>query len=103
MTAETRVPLVEAIRSLRRELAAAMKESEGEDIRFRLRDVELELQMGVTSKTGAQGGIQFWVVSLGAEGSVSTIRTHTVKLSLQAIGADGEDIRVSSELKQRPD
>ena len=103
MNDDARIPLVEAIRSLRRELATAVKESEGEDLRFRLRDVELELQMGVTTEAGGEGGIQSWVVSLGAKGSTARVATHTVKLSLEAIGSDGSEVLVSSEVEKRPD
>ncbi len=99
---DARIPLVEAIRSLRQQLAMAVKEGEGEELRFRLRDIVLELQMGVTTEAGAEGGVQFWVVSLGAKGSTARMATHTVKLSLEAIGSDGGDVLVSSEVEERP-
>jgi hypothetical protein len=98
--------LASAIRALRAELEEAMRAGEGEQLRFALGAVELELQVSAGSERGGEAGIKFWLVSLGAKGGRSSEATHTVRLSLTPVraGAHGEldrDVLVASELEQR--
>lgn len=92
MAEESLIGLREAIRSLRTELAAAIKEGEGDPLRFRLGPVEVEFTMGVTREKGAEGGVKWWVISLGAKASQETVATQRVKLSLTPVTATGEDV-----------
>ncbi len=84
MSDDVRIPLASAIEALRCELVDAVRSSEGEEIRFALGTVELELQVEVEKKVEGQGGIKFWLVSLGGGGSRSAGATQTIKLSLMA-------------------
>jgi hypothetical protein len=107
VAAEPDIPLAEAIRALRRELVAAVAEGEGEEVRFALGPVELEVELAVTREAGGEAGIAFWLVSIGGKGSRTSARTHTVKLTLTPVRvtAEGEvqkDIVVGSELDRRP-
>ncbi|MGH3701282.1 MAG: trypco2 family protein, partial [Pseudonocardiaceae bacterium] len=47
-----RVELAQVIGQLRQELSAAMREGEGEDLRFELGTVELELTVAVSREAG---------------------------------------------------
>lgn len=100
------IPLASAIRALRTELQAAVRSSEGEELRFALGPVELELQVETASEGEGEAGIKFWLVSVGAKGSRSSGMTHTVRLSLTPVrvGADADedrDVLVTSELEER--
>jgi Trypsin-co-occurring domain 2 len=100
------IPLADGIRALRRELVAAVAEGEGEQVRFALGPVELELQVEMARERGGEGGIKFWVVSLGGKGSRSSGATHTVRLSLTpTLAADADrdvPLIVGSQQVQRP-
>jgi hypothetical protein len=101
------IPLASAIQALRQELIAAVDEGQDQQVRFALGDIELEFQVEIAREGRAKAGIAFWVLSLGAEGSRSTGRTHTVRLSLTPVaasetGAKGPLI-VGSPQAGRPD
>ena len=85
MSDEVRIPLASAIEALRGELVDAVRSSEGEEIRFALGDVELELQVAVEAKVEGQAGIKFWLVSLGGGGTRSSGDTQTIRLTLTAM------------------
>jgi hypothetical protein len=102
---EAQIPLASAIRALRAELVEAVRAGEGEEIRFALGPVELELEVEAGAEGGINGGIKFWLVSIGGKGSRSSSATHRVKLTLTVqlaseTGGDG-DVLVASELEER--
>ncbi len=104
MATELQIPLAEAIRALRGELVAAVREAEGEEVRFALGPVELELQLEVSKEAGGEAGIAFWVVTIAGKGSRTEATTHTVKLTLTPVGPSGEaDLVVRDEVGARPD
>jgi Trypsin-co-occurring domain 2 len=85
MSDDARIPLSSAIGALRRELVEAVRSGEGEELRFALGTVELELQVAAEKKAGVEGGVKFWLLSLGGGGSRSSGDTQTIKLSLTAV------------------
>ena len=96
------VPIALAIQSLRQELSQAIASSENEDLRFKLGTVELELQIEVSSEGSGQAGVQFGVVSLGAEGTHTRGATHTIKLTLEPVTSSGEDVKVAGKVESEP-
>jgi hypothetical protein len=100
--AELRIPLGEAIRALRKEIVAAVREGQDEDLRFGLGPIELELQMAMSREAGAEAGISFWIVTIGGKASTTSAQTHTVRLTLTPIGAGDEGVLVTDEVAQRP-
>ncbi len=66
------VELAQVISQLRQELSAAMREGEGEDLRFELGPVELELTVAVSKEAGPNAKVRFWVVELGADAKVAS-------------------------------
>jgi hypothetical protein len=103
---EVEIPLASAIKALRRELVAAVKEANDQEVRFALGPIELEFQVEVSREAGGEAGVKFWVVSLGAKGSRMSGTTHTVRLSLSPVRASeaGGDVPlvVGSEQVRRP-
>ncbi|MDQ3150272.1 MAG: hypothetical protein M3R63_00605 [Actinomycetota bacterium] len=77
-----RVELAQVISRLRQELSAAMREGEGEDLRFELGPVELELTVAVSREAGPNAKVRFWVVELGADGKVASQATQRITLTL---------------------
>lgn len=107
MPEEVEIPLAGVIRALRRELEEAVTEGEDAAVRFALGEIELELQVAVSSKGGGDAGIKFWVVSLGGRAERGSERTQTLRLKLTPVsGAGGTALTaliVGSEESERPD
>lgn len=103
MAGEVEIPLAEAIRALRSELVKAARQGAGEEVRFALGPIDLELQVEASAEAGLSGGIKFWLVSLGGSGTRRSAATHTVKLSLTPVSASGEDVIIRSGVEGRPD
>ena len=93
--ADTALPLATVIEDLRRELVIAMRKGEGEAVRFRLRPIEIELQVAVERGVEANAGAKFWVLDFGGKASAGDTVTHTIKLSLEPVGTGGGELLVS--------
>ncbi|WP_377272848.1 trypco2 family protein [Peterkaempfera sp. SMS 1(5)a] len=76
------IELASVIMDLRAELDAAISAAEGEALQFELGTIELEATLGVQRTGGTGGKVRFWVVELGADGSLGQTSTHRIKLSL---------------------
>ena len=92
-----RIPLAAAVGELRQQILLAMAQAQGEELRFRLGPVELELQVQLEASDKIEGGVKAWVLSFGASDSQSTAETHRVKLTLEPETAAGGDIRVKRQ------
>jgi hypothetical protein len=101
IAAEIRIPLAEAVRALRRELVEAVRQAEGEEIKFALGPVELELQVEVSSNTEGEAGIAFWLVAIGGRASRTDTATHTIRLNLAPVTVTGP-IEIRSHVEERP-
>ena len=83
--------------ALREEIAKAQLEANtnNEDVRFKVKDIEVELQTAIDWEFGGKGGgkIKFWVFDVNAEGSgkYKNSKTHKIKLSLQPLDANNPD------------
>jgi hypothetical protein len=102
---DIQIPLADAIRALRSELLKAVRAGQGEDIRFALGEVELEMQVEAAREATGEAGIKFWVVSIGGKGSRSSGTTHTVRLTLAPVRTDARqgthDVLVASDVEAR--
>jgi hypothetical protein len=76
------VELAELIGQLRAELTKAMVAGDGADLRFELGPVELELTVAVNKEANPGAKVRFWVVELGAEGSVGSQSAQRIRLTL---------------------
>jgi hypothetical protein len=90
------IPLAGAIQDLRAELLAALSEGAGKDLHFRLKPIELELELAITGSGGGKGGVKFWIVEFCAEAKVERKTTHKLKLVLEPVGKNGGSFEVSA-------
>jgi hypothetical protein len=93
------IPLADAISALRQEIIAAAESGRGKQVRFKVESLELELQVAASKEAGVDGGIRFWVISIGGKTAKTTERTHSVKISLVPRTAEGGDLDLSSNRK----
>ncbi len=87
------VELAEVIGQLRAELTAAMTVGAGEDLRFGLGPVELELTVAVNKEATAGAKVRFWVVEGGADGKLASTTTQKIKLTLDPYRAGQRGVR----------
>ncbi|WP_157574126.1 trypco2 family protein [Nocardia jejuensis] len=83
-----RVPLSTAIEALRQELIQAWGDGYEQALRFKPLEVELTLEVAVTSGGRAHGGIKWWLVDAGGELARESVATQTVRMTLQPVGFD---------------
>ena len=85
----------DAISGLREELSKAMKNSSGEDIRFRVKSLSLELTAEV--EWDAEGSAKAsWFVFEGKAGTKrANITTQKLNLDLEVVSDDGGEFKMS--------
>lgn len=77
------IGLRKVVDQLREELFALTETVSGEDLRFAVESVEVELHVGVAKEGGGSGKVSFWVVEIGGEAKYATEQTQTIKLTLK--------------------
>lgn len=77
------IEVAELIGQLRSELNTATQAGKGEDLRFELGPIELELSVGVEKEAKPGAKVRFWVVELGTDAKLSSTNTQKIKLTLQ--------------------
>lgn len=97
--ADAVIELSEVLRELRSELDRARAAAEGEDLRFDLGPVDLEVTVGLERVGGAGAKIRFWVIELGGDAHASTTSTQRIRLTLtpNLAGQSGASVQVSGE------
>jgi hypothetical protein len=97
------VALADWVAALRKELGRAQSLADGEDVRFAVGPIELELELASSLETGGRGDIKFWVVGVG--GSLKHVggTTQRVRFTLVPEHADGRPVKVSDRLTEKPD
>lgn len=94
--------LSDVVSRLREDLRAAMIEGAGQDIKFKLETVELELKV-VAKRTGeGKAGIKFWVINAEGGGKFEREQTQTIKLKLVPELVSGGTVAISGETVERP-
>jgi hypothetical protein len=74
--------LSELIRELRTELQTAIADGTGQDLRFALGPVELEVTVTAEREGGPSGKVRIWVLEAGAERKKTQGSTQHLKLTL---------------------
>jgi hypothetical protein len=92
------IELADLLASLRSEIGRARLDADGQDVRFGIKSIDLELQVAVEKSAEAKAGVRFWVVSLGGGGSTTSARTHTIKLSLDARTSAGDPVLTGDDV-----
>jgi hypothetical protein len=100
------IGLAEAIGRVRAELAAAQLAGANESLKFRLGEVQLEFAVELARSGEGEAGVKLWVVNVGAKGTVTSGRSHTITVTMtpEKIGADGQwvDAQVGDAVAGRP-
>lgn len=95
--------LAETVQGIRGELAQAMADGDGEQVRFDVGEVELEFTVEVQRNVEAGGGVKVWVVNADGKGAVSSGATHRVRVMLHPVDtATGRAPRVADRLPGLP-
>jgi hypothetical protein len=98
--------LANTIKALRAELTDAMVGGEGNELRFVLGPVTLDVALAITKDAGGKFGVGFGVLSLGAKGGVTNEATNRLKVSLQPmlVAADGitRQVMISDKVAGEP-
>jgi hypothetical protein len=92
--ADSRIPLSDLITELRKELAIAKAQGQGDDIRLQVEEAEIELQVVITREDGVKGGVKFWVVNAELKDNYSDATTQKIKLKLKPIDAVGKPVKI---------
>jgi hypothetical protein len=100
---QSKIPLANAIRALREELAQAVREGQDEEVRFRVGPVDLEFQVEISKEASGKAGVAFWVVSVGGGGGRSSSTANTVKINLQPVDKHGNLVAVGARVQIVPD
>lgn len=87
--ADSRLELATVVGQLRQELWQAARQAEGQEIRFEVETLELELQVVVTREATASAGLKFWVLEAGIGDKEQESRVQRVKLVLKPKGPQG--------------
>lgn len=91
------IPLADAISQLRDDLREAILEGTGQEIVFTPRGIELELAITFETEVKAGGGVKLLTfLNLSAETKASDSSQHKIKLTLDVVDKDGNQIKVSS-------
>ncbi|CCH97826.1 trypco2 family protein [Microcystis aeruginosa] len=92
-----KVGLRETLEALRVELSQSILASEGEQIRFEVGNIELEVQFVVEQSKEGKGGLKFWVVEMGGGVTNKDTITHRIKIPLKPIWKDGKPVLTASD------
>jgi hypothetical protein len=92
-----RAPLSKVLIQLRKDLLDAQKEGEGRDLRFVVRDVEVELQVVATAEAEVGGGVRVWVLSAEGGGKAGETVTQTLRLKLGPVDKDDHPAKIASD------
>ncbi|MFE9476296.1 trypco2 family protein [Streptomyces griseofuscus] len=102
MPQEPWAELGETISAIRAELQGAMEAGREESLKFRTGPVELEFTVEVKKDGGAKAKVFVLPWTVEAHGAASVGRTHRIKLTLQPVDGDDNDLRISADSPQRP-
>jgi hypothetical protein len=95
--------LAEMIEALRVELAVAVDQGDGQSIRFDVGPIELEVEVAATKKTTGKAGVEFWVITAGADRAREDVVTQRIKITLQPKPANSPGpVQVASLATDRP-
>lgn len=100
--ADKKFELPNVLLALRNELEQAQDNAKNENLKFSLEEIEIEVQVAVTSEATAKGGVKFWVYEAEAEGTIGKETVQTVRLKMKPEPSGGGKTYVSDGLNQMP-
>ena len=96
------IGLSDTLRALRAELAASLRAGIDEAIRFRINLIELELSIGFRKDSVNNADIKAWVLSLGVNSEVENHTMQKIKIQMEVIGPDKENLSVVRKPNNNP-
>ncbi|MCX4690777.1 hypothetical protein OG401_41910 [Kitasatospora purpeofusca] len=94
--------LSEAIAAVREGLTAAQQDGTDSEIRFKVKDVVLDLGLELRRTAGAGGGVKAIVFSGDVRGELATARIHRLTVTLEVDGSDRVLINGQGEVGRAP-
>src|SRR5262249_43683374 len=91
-----RIGLKDAIAALREELSEAVLAAANEKLRFQVGEISMEFKVEVERGVEGSAGIKFWVMELGAKGSLSSTHTHTLTIPLKPLNENMQPVLTGS-------
>lgn len=89
--ADPTVSLSDMIAAVRQELSVAQAEGRKKNIRFEIKDVEIEAKVVVKQEGGGKIGVKIWgVFEAGLDGKQASETCHTIKFKMGAISASDD-------------
>jgi len=89
------ITLADLIFQLRGDLARAAWQGEGQDTRFVVGPIELEMSVVVDSSRSGGVAAKLVLADVSATGGRSSQVAHRIKLTLTPVGRDGQSTKVS--------
>ncbi|MGW2707309.1 trypco2 family protein [Streptomyces sp. NPDC001340] len=92
----TEIGLNDAIKAAYTELYSALRDVQGTpDLAFRYTGIEMEFTVEVGTQRERGGGVKVWVVEGAAKKASNERKTHTIRLTIEPLGADGRPVEVN--------
>ena len=89
------VGLADAIKGVRAELQSAIMEGHSSPLAFTVGPIQLDFEVAFAKSAEGNAGVQVYVVSIGAKGSLASTTTHRLTVSLVPVDrSTGEKIKV---------
>lgn len=98
---KNRIQLSDVIVELRRELRDAQIKGEGQDLKFRVEDIELELQVAREKEGSGEVETKWWVYNAKAAGKLAKQSVQKLKFKLIPETGKGEPLKVS-DIDKKP-
>ncbi|MET9899782.1 trypco2 family protein [Streptomyces sp. NPDC006446] len=91
----TEIGLRDAIQAAYTELYDALRTVQGTgDLSFRYTGIEMEFTVEVGAQRETGGGVKVWVVEGAAKKASEERKTHTIRLTIEPLGANGSPVTV---------
>jgi hypothetical protein len=95
--------LGDTVSAVREQLQRAMVQGQGETLKFRTGPVEMEFAVEVKKEAGVKAKVFVLPWTVEAQGAVSTVGTHRIKITLQPVDDQGNDAKISAHASEEPE
>ncbi|MFI6468006.1 trypco2 family protein [Streptomyces sp. NPDC050538] len=99
------VCLADVVAAVRRDLAAALSDADGQAIRFGVHSIDLDFHVEVVAGASRDQGVQLRVVQGGGSSPTGT-NHHRVSMSLRPLhllSGRPDDLYIGQQVEQRPE
>lgn len=96
------IGLAEWIAALRLELERAAIEGKDKDFRFLVGPITLDIEVASSLEGGINGGVKFWVLTIGASAQSGTSRTQRMQITLTPSDREGRSLKIADKLTITP-